>query len=55
MNPIASRLSFRTAGESHGGSVVAMLEGLPRGLLLDIAAIDAELQRRQGGAGRGGR
>ena len=55
MNPIASRLSFRTAGESHGGTVVVLLEGLPRGILLDIAAIDAELQRRQGGAGRGGR
>ncbi|MEI6128581.1 MAG: chorismate synthase [Planctomycetota bacterium] len=55
MNPLTSRLSFRTAGESHGGCVVAMLEGLPRGLLLDTKAIDAELRRRQGGAGRGGR
>ncbi len=50
-----SRLSFRSAGESHGAAVVAILEGLPRGLPLDLAAIDAELARRQGGAGRGGR
>lgn len=50
-----SRLSFRSAGESHGPAVIAVLEGLPRGLPLDLAAIDRELQRRQGGAGRGGR
>jgi chorismate synthase len=35
--------------------VVAILDGLPRGLRLDLAAIDAALRRRQGGAGRGGR
>ncbi len=50
-----SRLSFRSAGESHGPAAIAVLEGLPRGLPLDLAAIDRELQRRQGGAGRGGR
>lgn len=55
MNPVASRLSFRSAGESHGGCVVAVLEGLPRGLQLDLPAIDQALRRRQGGAGRGGR
>lgn len=55
MNAILSRLSLRTAGESHGGQLVALLEGLPRGLALDTDAIDAQLRRRQGGAGRGGR
>lgn len=55
MSQLLSRLSFRSAGESHGSSVVAILEGVPRGLPLDVAAIDAELRRRQGGAGRGGR
>lgn len=50
-----TRLSFRSAGESHGTAVTAILEGLPRGLPLDLAAIDAQLARRQGGAGRGGR
>jgi chorismate synthase len=49
------RLSFRSAGESHGPKVTAILEGLPRGLVLDVPAIDALLRLRQGGAGRGGR
>ena len=44
-----------TAGESHGPALVAILEGLPHGLRVDEAAIDADLQRRQGGYGRGGR
>ncbi|MCB9887858.1 MAG: chorismate synthase [Planctomycetes bacterium] len=35
--------------------VVALLEGLPRGLPIDLAAVDATLRLRQGGAGRGGR
>lgn len=55
MNSLTSRLMFRTAGESHGEALVAMVEGLPRGLPLDLAAIDSALRRRQGGAGRGGR
>src|SRR5688572_3127071 len=50
-----SRLSWRTAGESHGRALVAILEGLPAGFELDLARIDAELERRQGGYGRGGR
>jgi len=52
---ILDRLSFRTSGESHGPAVVAILEGIPRGLAIDTDAIDAMLRRRQGGAGRGGR
>jgi chorismate synthase len=50
-----TRLSWTTAGESHGAALVAVLSGLPAGLELDPAAIDAELARRQGGFGRGGR
>lgn len=50
-----SLLDYRTAGESHGRAVIAMVEGLPAGLAVDVARIDAELQRRQGGYGRGGR
>jgi len=46
---------WSTAGESHGPSLVGILEGLPAGLELDVARIDAELARRQGGYGRGGR
>ncbi len=48
-------LRFVTAGESHGHSVVAILEGLPHGLALDTNFIDQQLARRQGGYGRGGR
>lgn len=43
---------YRTAGESHGPCVVAVVEGCPAGMLLDTGAIDADLARRQGGHGR---
>lgn len=46
---------FTTAGESHGKSLVAIVEGVPAGLDIDIAAINHELWRRQQGYGRGGR
>lgn len=48
-------LRFLTAGESHGPSLVAILDGVPAGLLLPEETIDADLRRRQGGYGRGGR
>ena len=48
-------LRFTTAGESHGRSLVAIIEGLPAGLPVDQEAIDYELRRRQLGYGRGGR
>ena len=50
-----TRLSWRTAGESHGKTLVGVVEGVPAGLTLDVERIDAELVRRQGGYGRGGR
>ncbi|GAC1472005.1 MAG: chorismate synthase [Ktedonobacteraceae bacterium] len=46
---------FLTAGESHGPSLTMIVEGLPAGLTLEKATIDADLRRRQGGYGRGGR
>lgn len=46
---------FVTAGESHGPALTAIVEGVPAGLPLQAAFIDADLQRRQGGYGRGGR
>src|SRR5258706_2979389 len=46
---------FTTAGESHGKALVAVVEGLPAGLPIDIGAIDHELWRRQQGYGRCGR
>jgi chorismate synthase len=48
-------LSFRTAGESHGPALIALVEGLPSHLPIDFEFIDHELKRRQGGYGRGGR
>lgn len=48
-------LRFLTAGESHGQALIATLDGVPAGLTLDVGAIDAQLQRRQGGYGRGRR
>jgi chorismate synthase len=50
-----SELTYRTAGESHGRALTVLIEGLPAGLRIDLGAIDAELRRRQGGYGRGGR
>lgn len=48
-------LRFTTAGESHGRALVAVLEGLPAGLPVDVDEINSELERRQWGYGRGGR
>ncbi|MBA3717760.1 MAG: chorismate synthase [Actinobacteria bacterium] len=45
-------LQLTTAGESHGPALVAILTGLPAGLVLDREAIDADLRRRQEGYGR---
>jgi chorismate synthase len=45
-------LRLSSAGESHGPALVAILTGLPAGLLLDRALIDADLKRRQEGYGR---
>ena len=50
-----SRLRYLTAGESHGPGLTAVLDGCPAGLDVDVAAIDAELGRRQSGYGRGER
>ncbi len=45
-------LSLATAGESHGPGLVAILIGLPAGLVLDRAAIEHDLARRREGYGR---
>ena len=48
-------MRYLTAGESHGPSLTAIVEGVPAGLSLSPADIDQELKRRQGGYGRGAR
>ena len=46
---------FTTAGESHGPALVAIVEGLPAGLPVTAAFVDAQLARRMQGYGRGAR
>src|SRR5204862_2202200 len=46
---------FTTAGESHGRALLAIVEGLPAGLPVNIDQINHELWRRQQGYGRGAR
>ncbi len=46
---------FLTAGESHGPCLTIIVEGLPAGLSVEKTIVDADLRRRQGGYGRGGR
>lgn len=48
-------LRYWTAGESHGKALVALVDGFPAGVELNADGINAELRRRQGGYGRGGR
>ena len=48
-------LTYRTAGESHGPGLIALIDGLPAGVPVDLDFINRELVRRQGGYGRGGR
>jgi chorismate synthase len=50
-----TRLTYQTAGESHGPGLVATILGVPAGLTIDTDIINRELARRQGGYGRGGR
>jgi chorismate synthase len=46
---------FTTAGESHGRALVAIVEGMPAGVRVEVELINRELERRQWGYGRGGR
>jgi len=48
-------LRLLTAGESHGKTLLALIDGFPAGLKIDADAINRDLKLRQGGYGRGGR
>ncbi|MFH2144645.1 MAG: chorismate synthase [Candidatus Omnitrophota bacterium] len=48
-------LRFMSAGESHGEAMVAILEGMPAGMKIELNKINQELSRRQQGYGRGQR
>lgn len=48
-------MKLTTAGESHGKALVAIIEGLPAHLPIDIGKINGDLALRQSGFGRGAR
>lgn len=48
-------MKLTTAGESHGKTLVGIIEGLPSNLPIDIDFINGRLALRQSGYGRGGR
>lgn len=48
-------MKLTTAGESHGKALIAVIEGLPAHLKLDLDKINEALALRQSGFGRGGR
>lgn len=48
-------MKLTTAGESHGKALLAIIEGLPAHLSIDLEKINADLALRQRGFGRGGR
>ena len=48
-------MRLTTAGESHGKALIAVIEGLPAHLTIDVEKINAALALRQSGFGRGGR
>ena len=48
-------LRYLTSGESHGQSLISILDGVPSNIELDIDEINKELSKRQSGYGRGGR
>jgi chorismate synthase len=44
-----------TAGESHGSYIAAIIEGFPKGVIIEEEFINRELKRRMSGIGRGQR
>lgn len=49
MNRFGVRFSFTTFGESHGKALGCVVDGIPAGLAIDEAFIQAELDRRKPG------
>ncbi|MGB6973588.1 MAG: chorismate synthase [Terracidiphilus sp.] len=48
-------IRFSTAGESHGEALIALVQGMPAGVPVDLDFVNRDLWRRQQGYGRGGR
>jgi chorismate synthase len=55
LNERTTVIRYATAGESHGPSLTAILEGIPAGVVLTEAYVNQELARRQYSFGRGER
>jgi len=49
MNTFGKKLTLTTFGESHGKALGCILDGVPAGLVIDEAFIQAELDRRKPG------
>jgi chorismate synthase len=45
-------LRFLTCGESHGQALIAVLDGFPAGLKIDVELLNKEMEARQKGFGR---
>ncbi len=50
MNSFGTRLKFTSFGESHGVAVGCVIDGLPAGLRIDEAFLEAEIAKRKGGS-----
>lgn len=48
-------LRYLTSGESHGQSLITIIDGIPSNIELNIDEINEELRKRQSGYGRGKR
>lgn len=48
-NSFGKIFKLTTFGESHGAAIGGIIDGCPSGLLIDLDAIDAEMQRRKPG------
>ncbi|KIM11989.1 MAG: chorismate synthase [Sulfuricurvum sp. PC08-66] len=49
MNQFGKRFTFMTFGESHGKAIGCIVDGVPAGMAIDEAFIQAELDRRRPG------
>ena len=49
------KISYMTAGESHGKGLIGIIEGVPAGMNITEEYIEKDLLRRMQGHGRGGR
>ena len=49
MNTIGKIFRFTGFGESHGAAIGGVIDGMPAGVEIDIAKVQAELDRRRPG------